>query len=178
MPYSDFLSSAMFPLGASLGLEGCSPTIALNQVAVDKSTTTGTVNKSTAAASPTTVAFRPSLSTLSDKAKVAIGIAVPIVVVVIIALMTFVCHRNRIFRRKGPAKEQQAFSNEIRPYFQQKGELDAEGTRRYELHAEDQRHQLPEEIEILEMSTQGEQSKTTERWTLELRGDEHCQELD
>ena len=59
---------------------------------------------------------------------------------------------------------------------QQKGELEAEGRRKYELEAEARLYEL-EENEIGEMPTTEEGNNRAAIRRQELRGEEHCREL-
>ncbi len=68
-------------------------------------------------------------------------------------------------------------SDENRPYFQQKGELEAEEKRKYELHAEERRYELAEDNQLREMSTTDSPYEMSTQRTQELRGEEHSGEL-
>ena len=107
------------------------------------------------------------------KVGICIGVSAAGTIILFFAFHGILRYRKRKIR--GRAEKQEATSEEHQPYFQQKGELEAEERRKYELEAEERRYEL-EDNEINEMPTM-EINKENARGRLELRGEEHCKEL-
>ena len=91
---------------------------------------------------------------LSTEAKLGIELAITtaVVSVAVFAALLFL-DRRRSNKLKDPSKHGKAISNEVQPYLQPKGELDAEEGDKHELQADEVRHQLPEDNEIRELPT-------------------------
>ena len=96
-------------------------------------------------------------------------------VILLLASRGLLQYRERRLRDR--AEKQGATSEEHQPYFQQKGELEAEERREYELEAEERRYEL-EENEINEMPTIEMNNNRSAHGKQELRSEEHCKELD
>ena len=114
---------------------------------------------------------------LSSAAKIGIGIGVSAIGTSILLLASRGLLQYRERRNRDRAEKQGATSEEHQPYFQQKGELEAEERRKYELEAEERRYEL-EENEINEMPTIEMNNERSAHGKQELRGEEHCKELD
>ncbi|KAL8786265.1 MAG: hypothetical protein Q9195_008289 [Heterodermia aff. obscurata] len=108
------------------------------------------------------------------KIGIAIGASLSGIIILFLALRDFRRYRKRKIR--DGAERQEATSEEDQPYFQQKGELEAEERRKYELEAEERRYEL-EENEIKEMPTMQMKNDGSTHRRQELRGEEHCKEL-
>ena len=117
---------------------------------------------------------------LSKGATIGLSAGLPLIaliVLILLFLLVLLCLARR--KRKQSEKAQQArpVVNENQPYLQQKGELEAEEKRKYELQAEERRYELPEENAIREMSSTDERAERSNARRPELRGEEHCREL-
>ena len=114
---------------------------------------------------------------LSSPAKIGIGIGVSAIGIIILLLtrrgLLQYCER----KIRDRAEKLNATSDQHQPYLQQKGELEAEERRKYELEAEERRYEL-EENEINEMPTIEMNNNRSADGKQELRGEEHCKELD
>ena len=114
---------------------------------------------------------------LDSQAKVGIGVGISVAVVIVSVFAGRKCLQYRSRKLKYRAGENGAPSEEHQPYLQQKGELEAAEKRKYELQAEERRYEL-EENEIFEMPAKEERSGISGLRRQELRGEEHCKELD
>ena len=196
---SAFRSSAVSGFIASLGFASCSGGARVEQLASisipdltetgfsEKPTTSSPTNLPPYSTTPNFSAEPTSSSTssqieaektgLETQAKIGIGVGIPVSVIIVLVFAGRKCLQYRSRKLKERAGENGAHSEEHQPYFQQKGELEAEEKRKYELQAEERRYEL-EENEISEMPTEEENSKCSNLRRQELRGEEHCQELD
>ena len=114
---------------------------------------------------------------LDSQAKVGIGVGIFVAVVIVSVFAGRKCLRYRSRKLQNRAGENGTPSEEHQPYLQQKGELEAEEKRKYELQAEERRYEL-EENEIFEMPAKEEKRERCNLRRQELRGEEHCRELD
>lgn len=196
---SAFRSSALAAFVASLGFESCSggageapiasiPITDLTGTSFsEEPATSSPTNLHPSSTTPTSSAEPTSSSTssqieaektgLETQANVGIGIGIPLAVIIALVFAGRRCLHYRSRKLKERAGENEAPSEEHQPYLQQKGELEAEEKRKYELQAEERRYELKEN-EIFEMPTEEVKSKRFHLRRQELRGEEHCQGLD
>ncbi|KAL8930803.1 MAG: hypothetical protein Q9208_000344 [Pyrenodesmia sp. 3 TL-2023] len=116
----------------------------------------------------------PSSSGLGVGAKAAIGVCIPLAMLVIITLAGLGIVKRRKRKSHNSSGEPSAPSKDDQPYLQQKGELEAEERRKYELQAEIKQYELEGDHDIQEMSTPANDLALNRP---ELRGEEHCKEL-
>lgn len=129
----------------------------------------------TSPSAPTVQSHKPSTS-LSPPTKIGIGTGVSTASTIIpfLALRDFLRYRKR--KTGDRAEKQETTSEEHQPYFQQKGELEAEEQRKYELEAAERRFELEENM-INEMPTLEIDNDRPAHRRQELQGEEHCKEL-
>jgi len=139
-------------------------------------TNTSTPGPGTATPSPFMSGSDSSKTSLKVGVKIAIGFGS----VVVVGILAFIIcgilrHRKRKLetRKKGLGTP----SDVNQPYFQQKGELEAEEKRKYELHTDERRYELAEDTQIHEMSTTDSSYELSTQRTQELKGEEHLREL-
>ena len=125
-----------------------------------------------------------SVSTLSsgshDK-RVEIGNAVAFPVAFLrLLLFGYVMYKRRKIQKTTAEEDvtlqQQESSYEVKPYLQQKSELEAEENRKHELEARERRYKIGIEGERHKLSAEVQNSMIRTRQ--ELRGEEHSKELD
>ncbi|CAF9918073.1 MAG: hypothetical protein HETSPECPRED_003658 [Heterodermia speciosa] len=112
---------------------------------------------------------------LNSQGKIGIGVGVALAFLIALAVIgrQYLQYRNR--KLDDSAKNHAMPTESTQAFFQQKGELEAEERREYELHHEECRYEL-EENEIREMPvTEGINMTALQR--PELRGDDHVKEL-
>jgi len=100
--------------------------------------------------------------------------------VFVVAGLAFSIHKTLQYRKRkvnGQKQDADTSSEENRPYLQQKGELEADEKRKYELHAEERRYELADDSQIREMSTTDSPYEMSSQRTQELRGEDHSREL-
>ncbi|KAL8748513.1 MAG: hypothetical protein Q9184_007251 [Pyrenodesmia sp. 2 TL-2023] len=133
------------------------------------------ISDSTNTAVPATSPRGPGLQI---RTRIALGVTIPCATILLSALTLLAIIRYRKRRRQTqPTSPKPTTPAEDQPYFQQKGELDAEESTKYELDAEQKEHELEGDNEIRELPTN---AKACERIGLdryELRGEEHCEEM-
>ncbi|KAL8917751.1 MAG: hypothetical protein Q9172_005700 [Xanthocarpia lactea] len=160
-----------------VGFPSCEPLLHMVNVSVSGLPTV-TISTLLAAANATNQALiptaSPSSSGLSGRTKAALGVSIPLATLVIIALAVLGIVKHRKRKSLNPSSEPSAPSEDVQPYLQQKGELEAEERREYELHAENKQYELEGDNEIQEMSTSANDLALNRS---ELRGEEHCKEL-
>lgn len=110
-------------------------------------------------------------------AKIAIGTVVPVLLITVLALAIRRILQHRKRKLVDLSNGTGILSDESHPYLQQKGELEAEEKRKYELPAEERRYELEEDNQIREMSTTDSPYEMSTQRTQELRGEEHSREL-
>ncbi|KAI4186238.1 MAG: hypothetical protein LQ346_005739 [Caloplaca aetnensis] len=115
---------------------------------------------------------------LNTRTRIAVGVAVPIATIIISALTILAIIRYRKNKRKTQSTSGKPESpTEDQPYLQQKGELDAEERRRFELDAEQKKYELEGDNDIHELPTATDSCARTRLDRQELRGEEHCKDL-
>ncbi len=116
-------------------------------------------------------------TSLGVGARIAIGVCVPVLIVTVFALAI----RRILQHRKRKLMDQSNGTGTpldgSQPYLQQKGELEAEEKRKYEVQAEERRYELADDNQIREMSTTDSPYELSIQRTQELRGEEHSREL-
>ena len=125
-----------------------------------------------ASVSPLSQGHRAEIG-LSLQSKIGIGIGAALALLIAPALVGWGCLR---YRKRRLASNHAIASQSAQPYFQQKGELEAQERREYELHHEECRYEL-EENEVREIATTEEEVDMTALQRPELRGDDHLKEL-
>ncbi|KAL8669456.1 MAG: hypothetical protein Q9168_005952 [Polycauliona sp. 1 TL-2023] len=114
---------------------------------------------------------------LTVGAKLAIGLAVFFTLLVMIGVLVLGIVKRR--RRHRNDVDQEPFqSQDDQPYLQHKGELEAHERAKYELHGESAQAELDGEATIYEMTAGEDDQHWRNDCALELRGDEHCKELE
>ena len=175
------VSNIVFTNNGSIGT-GTSSSASSTQL-VESTTTSDNSTQATSILPPTgldTSTPNPSKSTrkLTTKAAKALGISISISAIVIFA---FILSSLKVYRKRKRAKiaNQEQDSTETRqPYFQQKGELEAEENAKYELDAAAERkHELDGENEIREMQSTANVRGRMDADQQELQGEVHCGEL-
>ena len=115
--------------------------------------------------------------TLTVGVNIAIGLAVFFSLVMIIGVLVFgVLKRRR--RHRNNVDQEHSRSQVDQPYLQHKGELEADERAKYELHGESVQAELGSEASIYEMTAGKDNQHRRNDCALELRGDEHCKELE
>ena len=114
---------------------------------------------------------------LDEHAKIGIGIAISVVVMVSL-LASFLWLRYRKIKETNALREKQMVPEDSQPYLQQKAELEAEEKRKHELEAEERRYELDGERMIHEMSDESSHGLPSSYLRQELRGEEHSRELE
>ena len=109
-----------------------------------------------------------------------VGVWVAITIIFILLLLFTFAECVQYYRRKFQPQAQNTSRqlNYTQPYLQPKGELEAEDKRKHELSAHQTKCELGEEHGIYEISTSQVRSGSFNPQRQELRGEEHCQELD
>ncbi|KAL8896444.1 MAG: hypothetical protein Q9207_007701 [Kuettlingeria erythrocarpa] len=127
---------------------------------------------------PAVQSSSPRRSRPTTQTKIAVGVASPIIIILISAL-TFlgIIHYRKNKRRAQSISAKPESSTEDQPYLQQKGELDAEERRRFELDAEQKKYELEGDNDIHELPTTSNSCARTRLDRHEVRGEEQCKEL-
>ena len=170
-------SSALKDLITSLGLTGCSPS-PVSTIYSPSSPSSPPISSITAVG----LNFTASTSrvTPDNRDKIAIGVTIPVVIVVIISL----CIGVLLWRHKKSKQGQKPqtdtdaampISNR-QPYLQHKAELEDEERRKHELEAHEARYEMDGDDEIHEMGSEDGRRRLSR--LQELRGPEHSQELE
>lgn len=131
---------------------------------------------------PVAPTVSPSSTVSAPKTSLNVGgdSAIVLASVFVIAGVAFTIWKILQYRKRnlnGRNQDAITTSDTDRPYLQQKGELDAEEKRKYELQAEERRYELTGDNQIREMTVDHPYEMSTQR-TQELRGEEHLRELD
>ena len=160
-----FLATNITPVGDATSFVTILPTSIIPNTTVQAASTTNPVSSSTAL---------PSEPMLPVGAKAGIGVAIPVAALIVLTLgfFKFCWHRKR--QNKALQADTVALSGEDQPYLHQKGELEAEERRRYEMHGEHVQYELEGDNEMHEMAARVDQIPSNRP---ELRGEEHCKEL-
>ncbi len=148
------------------------PLTAINTGALANTSTTGPVIPTIP---PSSTASAPKKS-FNITADIGMGLG-SVFLVVIIAFYIWKLLQYRKPKLNGRRQDADTPSDENRPYLQQKGELEADEKRKYELQAEDRRYELADDNQIREMSTTDSPYEMSTQRTQELRGEEHSREL-
>lgn len=120
---------------------------------------------------------RPTIS-LSVGAKIALGVVISVFLSTVSALAIWSILRHRKRKLVNRSNGTRTLSDEGQPYLQQKGELEAEEKRKYELQAEERRYELADDSQTREMAATDSPHEMSTQRTQELRGEEHSRELD
>ena len=115
-----------------------------------------------------------------ETVKIANGVTIPVVFLGLV-LLGFLVYRRRRNRKtlnaEDPTSQDLGSPQEdSQPYLQQKGELEAEGTQKHELEAQERRYEVGNEGGRYELPV--EESDVIIRSRQELRGEEHSRELE
>ncbi|KAL8922360.1 MAG: hypothetical protein Q9208_005213 [Pyrenodesmia sp. 3 TL-2023] len=187
---SEFGIEATSSFARYINVMGCSPlvdsesiiggpkVVAIQKMITSASSPTITAPSITTTPLPQPIA-EPSKPNLSLGAKTAIGISVPVAVLITLAILVLAILRHRKNKRTNQPSSAKttASSTEDQPYLQQKGELEAKESALFELSAEHRQHELESRDEIREMSAVADWCDEGLCWRRELRGEEHCEEL-
>ena len=141
------------------------------------SSVTSTLSSLQTSPSASAVQEPKSSTVLSPSTKIGIGIGGSIAgtIILFLGLRDFLRYHKR--KNGDQAEKQEATSGEQQPYFMQKGELEAEERQRHELEAAERRYELEENI-VNEMPTLEMDNDRSANRRQELRGEEHCKEID
>lgn len=174
--YTPAQSGSTLETPSALGLTKTETLLATSSAVV-----TSTGKSSTDPSSPTSsnapAASGPKTS-LSVGAKIALGVVVSVFLSTVSALAIRWILRHRKRKLENRSNEAGTLSDEGQPYLQQKGELEAEEKRKYELQAEERRYELADDNQTHEMAATDSPHEMSTQRTQELRGEEHSQELD
>lgn len=163
-----------------------------SQTQIFNSSVTSTLSSQQTSPSASAIKTQQADTDLSPRGKIGIGIGASLLGIILLffALRDFLRYRKRKIGDR--AEKQEATSREHQPYFQPKGELEAEERGKYELEAEERRYELEEngvneleenginELEedgVNEMAATEVNNDQPAHGRQELRGEEHCQEL-
>ena len=171
-----------------------------SQTQLFNSSVTSTLSSQQTSPSASAIQTQQADIDLSPRGKIGIGIGASLLGIILLffPLRDFLRYRKRKMRDR--AEKREVTSGEHQPYLQRKGELEAEERGKYELEAEERRYELEEngvnELEengVNELEENGvnelEENGVNEMVAMEvnndqpahgrqeLRGEEHCQEL-
>ncbi|KAL8729506.1 MAG: hypothetical protein Q9166_004678 [cf. Caloplaca sp. 2 TL-2023] len=138
-------------------------------------TTTAPGNTSSQAPSATTGS---SKAPLSVRAKIGIGLAAfgAVGITIVLAVVRYVIRRRRKLQER--AEENITSIEGDQPYFQRKAELEARENIRFELHGDSRQNELSGESGICEIPSTKANPGEKPSHGQELRGEEHCKELE
>lgn len=155
-----------------------SSTVVTTAPSSNTSSSNNTSPSSSTSTPPPPAKTSSSKASLSTDAKIGISFAAFGVVLILIlsALATYLIRRRR--KRKQKLEGKSTPSESDQPYFQPKGELDAEGNVKAELHAESRRNELDGENEIHELPGVNGNLGKQNIHKQELKGEEHSKELE
>lgn len=188
---TDLSSRATKSFQSSLGLTNCtSPLLPTGLVQVYNVSTSNalptltsllpasSLNNSLASSSSSTVPkdiTSPSVSppSLKTKDKIVTGVMVPvgITTITLLGILTW-----RKYRKRDPDGDPVPHPEDTQPYLQQKAELEDEQRRIHELDARERRYEIEGDSSRHELAVREEPYRASSRQ--ELRGSEHCQELE
>ena len=187
-------STALDSLISSLGLKGCSTSVSstIQSSNVSNGTSVSTVTSpalplipspSSSSSLPSPTTFNSSSASFSSPVyrglnkqdKIAVGVVVPIAVIASLLIILISWRRYRT-RRQVRTDDNTTLCEEAQPYLQQKPELGAEEREKYEMEAQEVRHEMQGADAIYEIGPE-EDTRRTSRLQ-ELQGPEHSKELE
>lgn len=178
MPVSGNVTDPLNVFQTNAILTDLTRTLPLNTVNVIMHTSLPTSTSPLTSVNIATPTYPPIRPELSIRTKIGLGVGVPIAAIATLTCVVLaISHYRKSKRNKHPDLSPTSSEGEEQPYLQQKGELDAEERRRFELEAGRRQYELDgDNNEIHEMPSAFDGQLSHQR-RQELRGEEHCKEM-